>query len=113
MTSIETALFNAKLEETAPKKLFGLYLLTVAILIQKIFLIQLIHYWITRKTATWKKYLIKIVLHALKLPKNLIDLLSKPNFQNPIFEKYIHIAMNIKIPIVIYACVKYQNVQIS
>lgn len=44
MTNIETALFNAKLEETAPKKLFGLYLLTVAILIQKLFLIQLIYY---------------------------------------------------------------------
>ena len=52
MTNIETALFNAKLEETAPKKLFGLYLLTVAILIQKLFVIQLIYDLITIKIAT-------------------------------------------------------------
>ena len=53
------------------------------------------------------------VIHALKQPKNLLRLLSKPKVQNCISKKYGLYPMNVKIPTAIYAPLIYKNVQVS
>ena len=56
------------------------------------------------------------VIHALKQPKHLLHLLSKPKVQNCISEKcgfYNFLAINVRIPVVIYAHRIYKNVQVS
>ena len=53
------------------------------------------------------------VMHALKQPKNLLRLLSKPNFKIVFLKSMVCIAMNVKIPAAIYAHRICKNVQVS
>ena len=53
------------------------------------------------------------VIHALKQPKNLLRLLSKPKVQNCISKKYGLYRYDVKIPAAIYAHRICKNVQVS
>ena len=117
LTITEKAFFNTKLQGLAPKKeeiVIPFVSARYSNVDSKSISIIASSLLSNVKDNRLKKVINKCkVIHALKQPKNLLRLFSIPNFKLLFLKSMACFAMNLTIPVVIYALHIYKYVQVS